>query len=95
MRISTLDVALCTKKYLVFRDEFSAPNLCRDVELKLDLRDDDLTTGVSGSALIDSATLCQFLNEAEQEKQEAKQERGVIQPFATDRKEMTSGKDPI
>lgn len=47
----------------VFRDEFGAPNLSLDAGLKLELKDfapEILTDGVSGSFLINSATLVDF-----------------------------------
>jgi len=65
MRVNLLMSALYTKKSQVFRDEFGAPNLSQDVGLKLELGDfapQDLAEGISGSFLIDSATLCRFLN---------------------------------
>jgi len=54
----------------VFRDEFGGPNLSQDAGLRLELKDfapKDLAKGISDSFLIESAILCQFLNEAEQE----------------------------
>jgi hypothetical protein len=66
----------------VFRDESGGPNLSPDAGLRLELKDfapEDLAEGISDSFLIDPAILCQFLNEAEQEEQETKQERGVVQ----------------
>lgn len=53
----------------VFRDEFGCPNLSPDAGLKLELTDsapEILANGVSGSFLIKSATLCRFLDKAEQ-----------------------------
>jgi len=52
----------------VFRDEFKNPNLSPGTGLRFELRDfapQQLAQGVAGSFLIDSATLCRFLNEAE------------------------------
>jgi len=75
-------VAAQTLNDQVFRDEFGDPNLSQDAGLKLELGDlapQDLARGISGFFLIGSATLCRFLNEAEQEEQEAKQKRGVVQ----------------
>jgi len=66
----------------VFRDESGRPNLSPDAGLRLDLKDfapEDLARGISDSFFIDYAILCQFLNEAEYEEQETKQERGVVQ----------------
>jgi hypothetical protein len=40
---------------------------------------DELAEGTFDFFLIDTSTLCQFLDEAEQEEGETKQERGVIQ----------------
>ena len=65
----------------MFCNGFGAPNISRDTGLKLDLRDftsNDLARGISGSVLIDSATLCRFLNETEQEEQEAKEKQGAV-----------------
>lgn len=53
----------------VIRDEFGSPNLSPDAGLKLELKDsapEIQADGVSGSFLIKSATLCQFLDKAEQ-----------------------------
>jgi hypothetical protein len=88
---------LYTKNGQVFHDEFGGPNLSRDAGLKLELRDfapQDLARGISGSFLIDSATLCRFLNEAEQEEQEAEQERGVIQRLLPGAKKRRREKTP-
>jgi hypothetical protein len=97
MLVTTLYVALYAKKDQVFRDEFGSPNLSRGAGLKLELRDfapEDLARGISGSFLIDSATLCRFLNEAEQEEQEAKQERGVVQRLLPGAKKRRREKTP-
>ncbi|KAL9103920.1 MAG: hypothetical protein Q9163_001068 [Psora crenata] len=65
----------------VFRDDFGRPNLSQDAGLKLELRDfapEVLASGISGSFLIDSATLCGFLDEAEEsELKKNKQKRGI------------------
>lgn len=69
----------------VFRDEFGCLNLSPDAGLKLELKillpKYILTDGVSGSLLINSATLCRFLDTAEQVEQKAKQVRGIVQRF--------------
>lgn len=65
----------------VFRDESGDPNLSADAGLRLELKDfapADLAEGISDSFLIDSAILCQFLNEAEHEEQETKQKQAVV-----------------
>ena len=65
----------------MFRDEFGGPNLSQNAGLKLELRDfapNSLTRGISGSFLIDSATLCRFLDEAEQKEEEAKQKKRIV-----------------
>lgn len=64
----------------MFRDRFGNPNLSADAGLKLELRDfapKSLTDGVCDSFLISSATLCQFLQEAEQRHQETKHKGGI------------------
>lgn len=89
--------ALYTKNGQVFRDEFGGPNLSQDTGLKLELGDfapQDLARGISGSFLIDSATLYRFLNEAEQEEQEAKQKRGVVQRLVPGAKKRRREKTP-
>ena len=68
----------------VFRDELGCPNLSPDAGLKLELKDfapEILADGVSGSFLIDSVTLCRFLDKAEQVEQKAKQVKGIVQHF--------------
>jgi hypothetical protein len=81
----------------VFRDEFGGPNLSPDAWLRLELKDfapEDLAEGISDSFLIDPAILCQFLNEAEQEEQETKQERGVVQYLLPGAKKRRREKTP-
>ncbi|KAH8648714.1 hypothetical protein BGZ60DRAFT_534855 [Tricladium varicosporioides] len=66
----------------IFRDESGDPNPSPDAGLRLELKDfapEDLAEGILDFFLIDSAKLCQFLNEAEQAEQETKQERRVVQ----------------
>jgi hypothetical protein len=82
VRRSLLEYCAVADMDQVFRDESGGPNLSPDAGLRLELKDfapEDLAEGISDSFLIDSAILCQFLNEAEQEEQETKQERGVVQ----------------
>lgn len=81
VRISLSEYCTVANMDQVFRDESGSPNLSLDAGLRLELKDfapEDLAEGISDSFLIDSATLCQFLNEGEQEEQETKQERGVV-----------------
>ena len=52
------------------------------IGLRLELKDfapEDLTKGISGSFLINSTILCQFLNEAEQREQNTKEKRGLVE----------------
>lgn len=89
--------AFYTKNAQVFRDEFGGPNLSRDAGLKLELGDfapEDLARGISGSFLVDSATLCRFLDEAEQEEQEAKQKQGIVQHLVPGAKKRRREKTP-
>jgi hypothetical protein len=81
----------------VFRDESGDPNISPDAGLKLELKDfapEDMTKGISGSFLIDAAMLCQFLNEAEREEQETKEERGVVQRLLPGAKKRRREKTP-
>jgi hypothetical protein len=78
----------------VFRNAFGRPHLDAGLlELK-DFAPEDLAEGISDSLLIDSAILCQLLNEAEEEEQKTKQDRGVVHTTsALECKETTSGRD--
>lgn len=79
-----LNAILHANKDQVFRDEFGCPNLSPDAGLKLELKDfapETLADGVSGSFLINSVTLCRFLDKAEQVEQKAKQVRGIVPRF--------------
>ncbi len=81
----------------VFRDESGGPNLSPDAGLRLEQKDfapEDLAVGISDSFLIDSAILCQFLNEAEHEEQETKQERGVVQQLLPGTKKRRRDETP-
>jgi len=81
----------------VFRDERGNPNTTVGMGLQLNLRDfapQDLAGNITGSFLIDSATLCRFLNEAEQEEYEAKAKRGVVQRLELGAKKRRREKTP-
>jgi hypothetical protein len=81
-----------------FCDESGGPNLSPDAGLRLELKDfapEDLAEGISDSFLIDSAILCQFLDEAEKEEQETKQERGVVQHLLPGAKKRRREKTPL
>ena len=81
----------------MFRDEFGNSNLSRDNGLKLELADfapEDLARGITGSISIDSATLCRFLDEAEQMDQKAKQKQGAVQHLVPGAKKRRREKTP-
>ena len=81
-QVRTIRHRIVTDTDKVFRDESGGPNRSPDAGLRLDLKDfapEELARGISDSFFIDSAILCQFLNEAEHKEQETKQEQGVVQ----------------
>ena len=97
VRSSQLEYCAVAHMDQVFRDESGSPNLSPEAGLRLELRDfapEDLAEGISDSFLIDSALLCRFLNEAEQEEQETKQERGVVQHLLPGAKKRRREKTP-
>ena len=64
----------------VFSDGSGGPNLSPDAGLRLELKDfglGDVTEGISGSFLINSAILRKFLNEAVEKWQNVKQQKEV------------------
>lgn len=80
---------LHTNNIQMFRDELSNPNLSPDAGLKLELRDfapERLADGVSDSFLINSVTLCQFLDEAEHIDREDEQRQKIEEPSSGIRK---------
>lgn len=69
----------------------------QDAGLRLELKDfapEDLAVGISGSFLIDSAVLCQFLSDAEHGEQESKQEPGVVQQLLPGAKKRRQDETP-
>lgn len=82
----------------IFRDEFGNPNLSPDAGLKLELRDfatERLAEGVSGSFLIDSAALCRFLEEAEQEDKRRQGDVQSLLPGAKKRRREYTPPDEV
>lgn len=81
----------------MFRDRFGNPNLSADAGLKLELRDfasPSKTDGVSGSFLIPSATLCQFLQEAEQRHLKPQNKRTIEEPLRAVKKQRRERTPP-
>ncbi|TKA61444.1 hypothetical protein B0A49_11799 [Cryomyces minteri] len=86
-----------TMENQIFRDEFGNANVAQDAGLRLELRDfapENLARGLTDFFLIDSVTLCRFLDEAEKEEQEAKQRQGVVQPLLPGAKKRRREKTP-
>ena len=97
VRSSPLEHYAIANMNQAFRDESGSPNLSPDAGLRLELKDfapEDLAEGISDSFLINSAILCQFLDEAEQEEQETKQERRVVQHLLPGAKKRRREKTP-
>jgi hypothetical protein len=92
-------IKLYTDTSQVFRDEFGNPNLLSpNTGLRFDLRDfapDDLTTDISDSFLIDSATLCRLLEEAEDEERNQEQRQGSVQNLFPDEEKLYREQSPV